>query len=410
MRNRSKKLIILLSVVPALLSAVSSLASAPAPTPEDYEVFYLGLYREIAVGDLSKAVETYRRIVTGPLAATELGGFALIRLGICFEKMGEPAEAVNCYDRAIVDFSDRVSVLELASEGVMRLYPQPAGEVYEKKELSGLISRGLRKLEEGEPEAAIEILEKAYGLNPDNSYLQLRLAAAYKELGRFQEAIYYYNLAASSSRYRYDFSLYKEISACHRLSGRPEAALQLWELFLQLESPERIAKDKIGYELELIYEAIDYPPGMSIPEALGSYLREGERNTRERNYQAAAAIYRAARAKFPGSYLPPARLARLHEYFLADSETAYWYYKEAISKAPEVPAQRLRCRLAFLSSKMGEQEKTDAVMKEYFSRSTRPRESDTRVQAWLDRWESWLKRKKAQTKSSRILYPRPPAF
>lgn len=383
---------------------------AAGPTPDDYGLYYLGLYREIAEGDLAAAVETYRRILLGPLAESDPGGLALIRLGICFEKMGKPSEAIDCYDRAIADFSDRVSVLEPASEGLMRLYAGTPDLPREKKELSSLISRGLKRLEEGDTAGAVEILEEAYGLDPDNSYLQYRLASAYRELGRFREAVYYYNLAADAPRYRTDFSIRRELAACYRLSGRPDDALRVWERYLRMAPEEKIDKAELEFELSLVYELIDLPPQAVPPGELIRRLGEGEKSTRDGDYRAAGAAYRFARKDFPKSFLPPARLARLHEHLLADSQTAYWYYKEAISKAPEGAAQRLRARLGYLCSKMGDQDKTEAVLKEYFSRVQRPAEIDSRFQSWLNRWESWLKWRRGRKKSSRVMYPAPPSF
>lgn len=314
-----------------LLPLVDTVFSSPRT---EYDRFYQGVYREIALGEPGEAIEIYRAIVTDPLNKPEPAGRAAIRLGICLEKRGERSEAIEWYKQARIDFSDFPSIRGKLSEGLVRLYawsPASQKEENEKAPLPVLISRGLEVMNGGDPDAAKELFEEALALEPQNRYLQLLTASACRKLKQYPEAIYYYNQVINSSEYRADLSIYQDLAGCYKESGAAEKGISLWGIY-----PRKYDDDKnriIQYELHLLYESADNLGEEVFPDGLHKLLDLGEEQTREGRYGPAGETYRLARAKYPDSCYPPYRLAFLTEHFQDKPKVAIWYYKESLNKA-----------------------------------------------------------------------------
>ncbi|MCX6348671.1 MAG: tetratricopeptide repeat protein [Candidatus Aureabacteria bacterium] len=132
------------------LAAAAVLAGLPA-FPQDAglsRLYYYGLYQEIGLGDIAKAIETYRRATEGAAGEkSALAGKALLRMGLCCEKMGKRVEARDAFNRAIANFSAFPSIVETASEGLIRLYADRAPE---EDLLAGFISRGMAAAQQGD--------------------------------------------------------------------------------------------------------------------------------------------------------------------------------------------------------------------------------------------------------------------
>ena len=147
---------------------------------EGSDLFYLGLYQEIGLGDLENAIGTYSKITDGPLRGSEIAGESLVRKGICFEKLGREAEANKCFSRAISDFSGVPLVKDKALAGKLRLGSQS---------VTDYVNEGLRRSERGDIEGAREMFHKALILEPDNPRVQLRMASVCGKLASIEKSL-----------------------------------------------------------------------------------------------------------------------------------------------------------------------------------------------------------------------------
>lgn len=374
----------------AVLLLVQAAARLAAAAGEDdaSRLYYAGLYQEIGLGDIDQAVEIYRRASEG--GRGEAAGRSALRMGLCYEKMGKPLEARDAFNRAIAHFSSYPGIVETASEGLIRLYADGAPE---EDLRAGLISRGLAAAARGELEEAKGIFKQAYGLEPENPSLQKQLADLSKRLGQTGEAIYYYQRAAQSPEYSSDLSIHCDLAECYRQEGRPEEAVRLWGSFLEAGRGFPPGRDRALFELDLIYERTDAPAGAEAPAGLSAFLSRGEEQTRSADYRSASETYRAARERFGGSHLPPARLASLYERFLDQPTVAVWYYKEALSKAPPLAAQRLRSRLARVLVIGAAPQEAARYLDQYLSRDARPLEADPVLREFLAGRAEWKGKK-----------------
>lgn len=80
-------------------------------------LYHRGLHFEEVSGDLEKAIEAYREVVLKYPGEREVVAKALLRIGICYEKLGKK-EAQTTFQRIIKEFSDQKDV---ATEARVRL-------------------------------------------------------------------------------------------------------------------------------------------------------------------------------------------------------------------------------------------------------------------------------------------------
>lgn len=366
-----------------ILLGVSRGAVFSEPAGGDHHVvFYHGLFQEIGLGDLEGAIKTYRTISNPPYEDGALAGKALIREGICFEKMGKEKEALQCYRAAIAQSPDNASLLEKSLSEMAVFFPRSAPLFARDKELENLIEEGDKYVMRGDLEGAKDRFQKALYLNPDNPELQLQLASTYKKLGQYREAIFYYNLALGSELHRNDPEVYRDLAACYAAAKDAESAIKLWRSYLAGGGADTDARRKALFELELLYEASDRPPGQAVPQDLDARLAEGVEQTREGRYQEALSTYKIARIKYPASYFPFYRLGVIYDYLLNPKQKydyVLYYYREALKRAPVVTAQRLRYRLALICEEHGDVENASRYIEQYFSKNIRPMEDDNLV-------------------------------
>ena len=386
--------------LPVFLCAVSAwaapLAAAAAPAdPAPRVLYYRGLYEEIARGDLEAAIAAYRRLRDGLPPGNELSSEALIREGICLEKMGRDEEALSCYDQAISQSPDSAAVVEKAFSEMAVFFSRPAMVHARDKEIDALREEAARCIEKGDHAGARDLFRRSLLIDPDNHALQLKMAASCTQLGNHREAAFYYALAAGSEQLRNDPRFLRELTDCHRALGEYDPAIKLWRAYLAGEAPGERQRKLASWEIELLLEADEGADQDPPPPALAELLAAGETRSRAENYKEAVAVYAKAGRRFPGSYLPPLRLGVLCDYLLEDDGRFAWtvvlgrgyrqggreevaasFYERTIDKAPLVTAQRLRCRLAVLYESLGDLEKAAYHMAQYFSRNVRPVEND----------------------------------
>ena len=373
--------------------AAAPVLAAEAPDSSPRVLYYRGLYEEIARGDLEAAIAAYHRLRETLPAGNEFASEALIREGICLEKMGRDKEALSCYDRAISQSPDSAAVVEKAFSEMAIFFSRPAMVHARDKELYALREEANRCLEKGDHAGARDLFRKALLIDPDNHALQLSMATICKKLGVHREAAFYYALAAGTEKYGNDPAVLRELSDCYRALDDYDSAVKLWRAYLVGESLDDRQRNLVAWEIELLLEAQEGPE--ILPPALADLLAEGEAKTREENYKAAVSVYAKARRGFPSSYLPTLRLGVLCDYLLEDDgkyawtsvfksvyrhggreETAAAYYEATLDKAPLITAQRLRCRLAMLYESLGDLEKAAYQIAQYFARNIRPVEND----------------------------------
>jgi tetratricopeptide (TPR) repeat protein len=354
--------------------------------------YYLGLYREIGEGEPQTALKAYSDISNGPYWDTELGGEALVREGICFEKLGNENEALNYYNKVIKDFSDKAHILEKAFGGMVRFYARLKPALERQEELARLVNEGIQQAELGDYENAKEKYRKALYIDPDNHELQLQMASTSKKLGRYEEAIFYYNLAATSGLYTNVYQFQKDLAECYKNTGNIDSAIHLWLRFLENEEVQPADKKQAAFELELLYEAKEYPDTGKIPWKLKSHLAMGESLTRNGKYREAAKTYVTAKTEFPNSYLPTYRMAIIFDYLfdgMNNTKRALRYYEATLEEAPLLTAQRLRCRLAILYESLGNLEKAAYFIDQYFSKDVRPVENDHALRNRIRKRRMW---------------------
>ncbi|MEJ2744488.1 MAG: tetratricopeptide repeat protein [bacterium] len=349
---------------------------------DPHVIFYRGLFQEIGLGELESAIKTYRTKSSPPYKDGRLVGRALIREGICFEKMGREKEALKCYRTAIAQSPDNASLLKKSLREMEVFFPRSAPLFARDKELENLIEEGKQYAKRGDLEGAKDKFQKALYLNPDNPTLQLQLASTYKRLGRCREAALYYKLALGSDLYRNDPQVYRDLAASHVAAKDAESAIKLWRSYLASGSADNSTRREALFELEMLYEAAYGPLAQVIPQDLETRLEEGAEQTREGHYQEALSTYKVARIKYPKSYLPFYRLGAIYDYLLSPKrkyDYVIHYYREALKRAPATTAQRLRYRLALICEEHGDIDNASRYIEQYFSKHIRPMEDDNLV-------------------------------
>lgn len=405
----------------AVICALCARAASPAAPAEDRSprtLFYHGLYQEIARGDLDAAIAAYRAIWSAAPAGNELAAEALIREGICLEKMGRDREALSCYDRAITRSPDSAAVVEKAFGEMAIFFSRPAMVHARDKELDALKEEAAQFLKKGDHAGARDRFRKMLLIDPDNHDLQLRMAEVCRGLGEYRDAVFYYTMATGAEKYGNNPAVLRELASCYRAIDDYDSAVKLWRSYLEGESLDARERRVIAYEIELLHEAKEAPE--TLPRGLSNLLAKGEAQIRREEYLAAYSTYHEARRAFPASYLPPLRLGVLCDYLVEDGGRysaeriiglpngktgrigkAAAFYEEALGRAPLVTAQRLRCRLALLYEDLGDMEKASYHMAHYFAHDVRPVENDGAIMERV--------RKKRMTDRIRRMRERPGA-
>ena len=84
------------------------------------DLFQKALVAERANGKLEDAIKLYRRIAQQYAGDRSLAAKALIQMGQCYEKLGDP-QARKVYDRVVRDYADQRYLAAAARTGLVRL-------------------------------------------------------------------------------------------------------------------------------------------------------------------------------------------------------------------------------------------------------------------------------------------------
>jgi len=384
-----------------LTALLIAAAAAPQPgvaSPSDIQtldtstLFYKGLYQEIGKGDLEAALATYREIAGNPATKSDIAGEALIREGICLEKLGRGEEALACYNKAVERSPGSAAILEKALSEMVVYFSRPAVVMVKGRELETLVAEGKKSLDTGAPEEARQKFQNALLIDPDNPDLQVRMAAVCTKLGRYKDAALYYTLAMKSQEYMKNRQLQRALAECYENAGEYDSAISLWRSYLE-SVPSGSQECKMAQrEMELLFEARDRPATMAIPWDLTIQLSYAEEQTRKGRYRDAASRYRKAQASFPGNYIPTFMLGLLYDYLYPGKDNvqnAMSCYVDALKSAPPLTAQRLRFRLAQLYEQGGELDKASYYIEQYFSKDIRPVQNDHVLKERIRKKRMW---------------------
>lgn len=94
-----------------VIAACSGLAWAGADSEKAFEA---ALYREVASGDLSGSMAQYRTLVTAAGSDRAVSAKALLRIGLCQEKLGQRKDAYTTYTRIVAEYGDQVETVKKA--------------------------------------------------------------------------------------------------------------------------------------------------------------------------------------------------------------------------------------------------------------------------------------------------------
>ena len=392
--------------VASLLACAAFLLGSPTQARETaveaHKLFYLGLYQEIGMGDMKAAIETYSRITGGG----EIAGKALYRKGLCYEKSGKDALAINCFSRAIANYPGMPDIRDKALEGKLRLGSQS---------MSAYVNEGVRRDKRGDFGGAKDMFRRALLMEPDNPFVHLQMASACRKLAihenslsQLEVAIRHYEDAAAASEFRTNLAVNRELGECYAKTGRLEEAIKLWQTYLRtrnLEEPDRKMAD---YELELLRESGDYFQKRDFSRKMKDYLSEAEELTRNGDPSRAVKIYLQAKKEFPQSYILPYRLAVLYELFLKKPNVAIRYYREALNMVPRITAQRIRCKMAVLYYGIGDPDTSVTYIDQCISKDIRFVERELelkvrRIKAEKSNLERIQKEEEEREKSRKML-------
>src|SRR5260221_582797 len=99
-------------------------AAASGQTPTASELLQKGIYLEETVGDLEGAMRTYKQVTQMAAESRASAAQAEYRMGVCLQKKGQQAEAINTFRSLIKDYPEQADVVAKAKES-LPAEPQP---------------------------------------------------------------------------------------------------------------------------------------------------------------------------------------------------------------------------------------------------------------------------------------------
>ena len=112
--------------MPILCSILAVFASGEILADNAGQMFQEGLFSEYGTGDINKATEFYEKALQNGSGDEELTARTLLRLGICYERVGRDEDAREAYQHIVSDFPTQNRVL---SEAIKRLQKLSSGLV-----------------------------------------------------------------------------------------------------------------------------------------------------------------------------------------------------------------------------------------------------------------------------------------
>src|ERR1017187_841242 len=120
--RRTGAALLLLAITGVLGTA--QLAAAASPS----ELLEQGIYSEETKGDVDAALKLYQQVVTEAKAGLAVAGQAQYRVGVCYYKKKNYAEANAAFEKLVKDYPDQKDLIALANKyltSAMPLMPAP---------------------------------------------------------------------------------------------------------------------------------------------------------------------------------------------------------------------------------------------------------------------------------------------
>jgi len=107
--------------LPILYSIIVIFVLSETRADNTGQMFQEGLFSEYGTGDLTKAIEFYERALQSGYEDEELAAKTLLRVGICYERVGRDEDAKKAYQQIISRFPAQKGVLDEAIKRLQRL-------------------------------------------------------------------------------------------------------------------------------------------------------------------------------------------------------------------------------------------------------------------------------------------------
>jgi tetratricopeptide (TPR) repeat protein len=159
--------------------------------------------------------------------------------GVALEKMGKSDQAVECFDKALVEnpndswawFNKGVSLHRLGSMGEA-LYCYDRALEYNPNDPDLLSNKGIALRTMGQPEEAIECYKKALEINPRDAGIWSNMGVTYRVMGDTIEALKCYDKALELDEY--DVGVWLNKGAALQSLERYDEAIQCYEAVLKI--------------------------------------------------------------------------------------------------------------------------------------------------------------------------------
>jgi tetratricopeptide (TPR) repeat protein len=113
-----------------VISVTMLLISASAYTDSAEMLYQDGLYKEKTLGDPEAAIEVYKKALEEYTKSEEFAARAQLRIGICYDLLGNEEEALEAYMKIILDFPNQKEVRDEALQRLAAKGGEALGEAF----------------------------------------------------------------------------------------------------------------------------------------------------------------------------------------------------------------------------------------------------------------------------------------
>jgi hypothetical protein len=113
-----------------VISVTMLLISASAYTDSAEMLYQDGLYKEKTLGDLEAAIEVYKKALEEYTKSEEFAAKAQLRIGICYDLLGNEEESLEAYMKIILDFPNQKEIRDEALQRLAAKGGEALGEAF----------------------------------------------------------------------------------------------------------------------------------------------------------------------------------------------------------------------------------------------------------------------------------------